>query len=47
VYVDWRDGFYVAVNYSSENYAVDVPANGKILIGDKELRPAGVVVWSE
>lgn len=47
VYVYWRDGFYVAVNYSSENYTMNIPATGKILIGEKILKPAGVLVWSE
>jgi beta-galactosidase len=47
IYVYWRDGFYVAVNYSSENFAMNLPASAKILIGDKVLNPAGVLVWSE
>jgi len=47
IYVYWRDGFYVAVNYSSENYSMQVPATGKILIGEKTMKPAGVLVWVE
>ncbi|HEX3023636.1 MAG TPA: beta-galactosidase [Chitinophagaceae bacterium] len=47
VYVYWRDGFYVAVNYSSNNFEMNVSATAKILIGDKTLKPAGVLVWSE
>jgi beta-galactosidase len=47
IYVYWRDGFYVAVNYSSSNYTMNIPATGKILIGEKTLKPAGVLVWSE
>lgn len=47
VFVYWRDGFYVAVNYSSDNYTMDVPENAKILVGEKILKPAGVLVWSE
>lgn len=47
VYVYWRDGFYVAVNYSSDNYLMNVPESAKILVGDKTLKPAGVLVWSE
>ncbi len=47
VYVYWRDGFHIAVNYSSENYTMNVPAKAKILVGEKELKPAGVLVWSE
>jgi beta-galactosidase len=47
VYVYWRDGFYVAVNYSSDDYAMNLPVSAKILVGEKTLKPAGVLVWSE
>jgi beta-galactosidase len=47
VYVYWRDGFYIAVNYSSDNYTMNIPETGKILIGEKVLKPACVLVWSE
>lgn len=45
VYVEWRDGFYVAVNYSSRPYAVPVAAGSRILVGANPLPPAGVLVW--
>jgi beta-galactosidase len=47
IYVYWRDGFYVAVNYSSDSYTMNIPETGKILIGEKTMQPAGVLVWSE
>jgi len=47
VYVYWRDGFYVAVNYSSNECAIDLSATAKILVGDKMLKPAEVLVWRE
>lgn len=47
VYVYWRDGFYVAVNYSSGNYEMKISGQSRILIGKKVLEPAGVLVWSE
>jgi len=47
VYVYWRDGFYVAVNYSSDNYTMNIPGTARILVGEKVLKPAGVLVWSE
>jgi beta-galactosidase len=47
VFVYWRDGFWVAVNYSSDNYSLNIPVSAKILIGDKILQPAGVAVWEE
>jgi beta-galactosidase len=47
IFVYWRDGFYVAVNYSSNNYTMSIPETAKILVGEKTLKPAGVCVWSE
>jgi len=47
VYVYWRDGFYVAVNYSSDNCIINLPATAKILVGEKIVKPAGVLVWNE
>ena len=43
VFVMYRDGFMVAVNYSSENYELEY--SGKYLIGEKILEPACVSVW--
>jgi len=45
VMVNWRDGFWVAINYASINNTINIPANAQIIIGEKELQPAGVVVW--
>ena len=47
VYVYWRDGFYVAVNYSSDNYTMNMPGTANIIIGEKTLQPGGVLVWNE
>ncbi len=47
VYVEWRDGFLVAVNYSSEAYAVPLRPGATVLIGANPLPPAGVLVWRE
>jgi beta-galactosidase len=47
VYVYWRDGFNIAVNYSSDDYTMNVPANARVLVGEKTLKPAGVLVWRE
>jgi beta-galactosidase len=43
--VNWRDGFWVAINYSSVNVSIHIPQNASIVLGTKELAPAGVVVW--
>jgi beta-galactosidase len=45
VILEWRDGFWVGVNYSAKAYNVPIPATAKVLIGSRILNPAGVVVW--
>jgi len=45
VMVSWRDGFWIAVNYSSDTVAVQLPAKAKIIFGSASLVPAGVLVW--
>ena len=45
VMVNWRDGFFVANNYSSSNVTLDLPKEAKIIFGTKEMTPAGVIVW--
>jgi beta-galactosidase len=47
VYVEWRDGFLVAVNYSSTAYVVPVQPGSTIIFGSNPLPPAGVLVWRE
>lgn len=45
VLVEWRDGFYVGLNYTSETQEFPVPDGAEILVGDRTVPPAGVVVW--
>lgn len=45
VSVEYRDGLGIAVNYSDKIYTLKLPAEAKILIGQKELPTAGVTVW--
>lgn len=47
VYVQWRDGFWIAVNYSSTDYQLEIPPKAEILIGNSTLKPTGVTVWKE
>ena len=47
VILEWRDGFWVGMNYTSEPYTFDIPHSANILIGKPELHPAEVVVWME
>jgi beta-galactosidase len=45
--VDWRDGFWVASNFSSQSQKAPVPAGVTPLVGPRELPPAGVAIWTE
>ena len=47
VYVQWRDGFWVAVNYTSKDYTLNLPENALILQGEKILKSPGVTIWKE
>lgn len=47
ILVYWRDGFYMAVNYSSDSYTMNLPPQAHILIGEKTIQPAGVLVWKD
>ena len=47
VVVHYRDGFWVAINYSPVKTHVNIPANAKIVIGANDIEQAGVVVWTE
>jgi len=41
----WRDGFWVAINYSSNVAKLSIPGNAQIIFGSPEIKPAEVVVW--
>jgi beta-galactosidase len=45
--VDWRDGFWVATNFSDRPQQVPAGAGARLLIGAREIPPAGVAVWTE
>lgn len=47
VIVNWRDGFWVVINYSSVNVSFDIPKDAEIIFGTTELSPAGVLVWKQ
>ena len=42
---EWRDGFYIALNYSSQTQSLDRPSDAEVLLGGAEIAPAGVTVW--
>jgi len=43
--INWRDGFWIANNYSSSNVTIEIPQNASLIFGTRELVPAGVTVW--
>ena len=47
VLVEYSNGFWYGFNYSSQNQEIPVPANAQIIIGQKSLKPAEVVIWKE
>jgi len=45
VLVEYRDGLGIAMNYSDKEHEVALAAGAEVLIGDKTLKTAGVLVW--
>jgi beta-galactosidase len=45
VYQAWRDGFFIAVNYTDHPYPVKIPPGSSILIGSNPIQSAGAVIW--
>jgi len=45
VFLEWRDGLWVAVNYTPAPFGVPLPSDARILLGQNPLPPAGVLVW--
>lgn len=47
VVVEYSNGFWYGLNYSSQNQEISIPPHAKILIGQKTLTPANIVIWQE
>jgi beta-galactosidase len=45
VYLEWRDGFYVAVNYTDHEFKFQIPSDDEILVGKNPLQTARAIVW--
>jgi beta-galactosidase len=45
--VNWRDGFWVATNFTSEKQKAPAPLGLKLITGNRELLPGGVAIWQE
>lgn len=44
---EWRDGFYIVLNYTSKIQTIAIPEKAEVIIGDVSLKPAGVLIWKE
>ncbi len=47
VYLEWRDGFRVAVNYADKPFSVPLGPGAKVHVGTTPLQPAQALVWSD
>ncbi|HVW21445.1 MAG TPA: beta-galactosidase [Opitutaceae bacterium] len=45
--VDWRDGFWVATNFTEKTERIPIPAGDRVFAGGPVLGPAGVAVWAD
>jgi beta-galactosidase len=45
--VDWRDGFWVATNFTEKQQRAPISKRVKTLIGSRDVPPASVAVWQE
>ncbi|MCB9222499.1 MAG: hypothetical protein H6615_11795 [Ignavibacteria bacterium] len=47
VFVEWRDGLYIGVNYSGDPVVLPIPEQVNIILGENPLQPAQVMIWKE
>ncbi|MBC7588879.1 MAG: Beta-galactosidase C-terminal domain, partial [Chitinophagaceae bacterium] len=45
--MEWRDGFWVAMNYASNDVEVPSNLNAKFLVGQKKLKTCDVAIWTD
>ncbi len=43
--VDWRDGFWVATNFTGKAQLIPAAANANVLVGQRTVAPGGATVW--
>jgi len=44
-FTEWRDGYWITVNYTSEDIDAPVPEDAQVIYGEKTVPPGGVTVW--
>jgi DNA topoisomerase-1 len=45
VFIEWRNGFYVAVNYAQTNFQIPLSTNHKIIVGSQPLQQGQALIW--
>jgi len=45
LFVDWRDGFWIASNFSSTDQKAPIPDGVSPIVGSRLLKPAEVAIW--
>nr|WP_321357722.1 beta-galactosidase [uncultured Draconibacterium sp.] len=45
IIVEYRDGFGIAMNYSDKEFEMYLPENIRVLVGERKIPTAGVLVW--
>ena len=43
--VDWRDGFWVATNFTDDEQNVPAATGTRMIIGSPRVGPGGVTIW--
>jgi len=43
--MEWRDGFFVAVNYTDDPFYIPVSAKSRIILGSNPLKSASAIIW--
>lgn len=47
VFAQHREGLWTAVNYTDKTVTIPVPKSAEVILGTRDLPPAGVVVWKK
>ena len=47
VMIEWRDGFYVGVNYSNSPYRIPLNRKATVVVGKNPVAPAQSIIWHE
>ena len=45
--MEWRDGFWLAMNYASNEVEVPSGINAKFIVGQKKLKTCDVAIWTD